>query len=70
MIGGIANCPDCGRITQVGGLRDPLWRGWQLLSLGVIVGLAVVAHFAAGPLAAAVAIAVGGVVAWLVSRAL
>ena len=39
LVGGITNCPDCGRATQVGGLRDPLWRGlqlgWLLLALGV-----------------------------------
>jgi len=41
-VGGIVNCPGCGRAVEVEGLRDPFWRllqtGAVLLVLGVGVG--------------------------------
>ena len=68
LAGGITNCPNCGRATQVAGLRDPLWR---LLQIGgavllLVVG-ALVLHFQ-GPLAASLTVVIGAAVLWLVSR--
>ena len=71
LAGGIANCPDCGKATPVGGLRDPLWRLWQL-SIPVIAAAVgyVVAHL---PYMNATVGWIAGVMVaaalWLISRA-
>jgi len=35
LAGGLANCPHCGKVTPVRGLRDPYYR---LLQLGMAIG--------------------------------
>ncbi len=67
-VGGLVNCPRCGRVVQVPGLRDPLW---LLLRVGVVAAAVAVGWFVGKdqpPLGIAAGAAVlGG--AWLLSRA-
>lgn len=42
--GGLANCPECRRATQVPGGPEPLF--WVLLSGGIVVALVLTAFFA------------------------
>ena len=69
LAGGFTNCPACGKATAVEGLRDPIWRLWQVGAAVGIVGLGVVVGRVAGPLAGSVVVVVGLAAAWLVSRA-
>ena len=68
LVGGYANCPQCHKATRVEGLRDPIWRLWQV---GVLAALLVVSWFVfrgAGP-GPAIGVFLGGLVlAWLISR--
>ena len=68
MVGGFANCPDCGKAAPVEGLRDPIWRLWQTLGVVGAVGVASLVYWqaGAGPAIATGAAALG--LAWLISR--
>ncbi len=57
LVGGLTNCPRCGKATQIEGLRDPFWRVIQVGAVVVWV-LAVAAIYAQGGLGWAV---IGGV---------
>jgi len=69
MVGGHANCPDCGKAAPVEGLRDPVWRLWQLFCLVGIAGAAALAYHFGGTTFAVIAAFAGAAVLWLVSRA-
>jgi len=69
LVGGYTNCPQCGKATSVEGLRDPLWRMWQVGVVAAVVVAAGITGAASGP-APAIGVLVGGLaLAWLVSRA-
>ena len=69
MVGGLANCPGCGKVTPVRGLRDPLWRLWQVVWLLVVLGSAIIG-FQFGGAAVAVGVILAGLLGgWLLSRA-
>ena len=68
LVGGYANCPQCGKATAVEGLRDPLWRLWQVgAAVGVVIAAAL-AGAAFGPAPAAGVLVGGLALAWLISR--
>jgi hypothetical protein len=67
--GGYVNCPRCEKAVEVPGLRDPLWRLFQVSAV-VVWGGAI--YFAGATWGAPAAILVGLALAlllWLVSRA-
>ena len=33
LVGGLTNCPHCGKAAEVAGLRDPFWRVIQVVAL-------------------------------------
>lgn len=69
MVGGFANCPDCGRATPIEGLRDPIWRLWQVLALAGVAGVTYLVYSSAGIGAASVTgLSLIGLT-WLISRA-
>jgi hypothetical protein len=69
-VGGIVNCPGCGKATDVPGLRDSAWRSLQVGAVLLWTGVTVAATASQGPVAGAVwAIVLGGLL-WLLSRAL
>ena len=37
LVGGLTNCPHCGKAAEVAGLRDPFWRVIQGIALVVWV---------------------------------
>ena len=69
-MGGIVNCPSCGRATSVPGLSDPLWRLIQAGILGAAAVAFALGFSCASPLfgvwAGAGVLALG----WLGTRAL
>lgn len=68
LAGGFAKCPQCGKATPVEGLRDPLWRLFQVGAAIAIVLATAIAGAAFG-LGAATGVFVAAVVlAWLISR--
>ncbi|MEN8151592.1 MAG: hypothetical protein ABFS86_17385 [Planctomycetota bacterium] len=70
LAGGYTNCPGCGKATPVEGLRDPLWRLFQVgAAVGVVIATAI-AGVAVGPAAAVGVFVAGLALAWLISRAL
>ena len=69
MVGGYANCPDCGKAAPVEGLRDPVWRLWQLFCLLCIAGAAALSFHFCGTTVAVIAAITGAALLWLVSRA-
>jgi hypothetical protein len=68
LAGGITNCIACGKATQVAGLRDPLWRMWQVGGALLVLASAYGFFWYSGPGAAALAAIVGGFILWLISR--
>jgi hypothetical protein len=69
MVGGHANCRECGKATPVEGLRDPLWRTWKVVAVAAAGIAAWFAHGIGGAAAAVCTLFAGLGVAWLVSRA-
>jgi len=70
LVGGITNCPRCGRAVEVEGLNDPLWRMAQVGAAIFVAVVGAVAYGTGGVIAAVVAVIVSAGVLWLVSRAL
>ena len=69
MVGGYANCPECGKASPVEGLRDPLWRAWKVVAVAA-AGLAAYIAYEIGGAGAAVCTLFAGLgIGWLVSRA-
>ena len=48
-VGGIVNCPACGKATSVEGLNDPLYRIFQVVGIVVALGVAVGLGLAVSP---------------------
>ena len=69
LAGGFSNCPRCHKATRVEGLKDSLWRVWQLAIFGVLVLIAWPVLNTAGWLAAAGVVFGGLALAWFISRA-
>ena len=67
-VGGYTNCPQCGKATPVEGLRDPLWRMWQVGVVVAVVLAAGITGAAFGPALAAGVLVGGLALAWLISR--
>jgi hypothetical protein len=68
-VGGIVNCPSCGKAVEVPGLHDPFWRLVQVGAAILWAGVSAVVFVLAGPIAGLItAVALGGLL-WLVSRA-
>ena len=70
MAGGLANCPSCGKATAVPGLRDPLWRLWQIATVIVVAGVAWAAYGIFGPVTAVATAVIVAALAWLASKLL
>ena len=68
LAGGYANCPQCGKATSVGGLKDPLWRLWQAVVVAALLFVSWLVMETAGPVAAAGVFFGGLGLAWLISR--
>jgi len=69
LTGGYANCPQCRRATPVEGLRDPLWRLWQVGVLVVVLIVSGLVWRGLGPAPAAGVFFGGLALSWLISRA-
>ena len=69
LVGGITNCPECGKATQVTGLRDPLWRILQIGGVALVIAIACVLYVTSGLPAAITSVGVGATALWLISRA-
>ena len=70
LVGGITNCPRCGKAVEVPGLRDPFWRALQAVAALAWVAATVAGSLAWGlPGGVATAACVAALL-WLVSRAL
>lgn len=67
--GALVNCPKCGRVVDVPGLRDPLWAAARLLVLAAAIGAGWLVGGGDPWLGAGAAVAVLAA-AWLLSRAL
>jgi hypothetical protein len=68
-VGAMVNCRVCGKVTEVGGLRDPIW--WLLRAGAVVIAVAIgvlVGQRDAG-LGVASGLGILGLV-WLISRVL
>jgi len=70
LAGGYANCPRCQQAVAVPGLRDPLWRALQGLALLLWAGGVAWVAAAQGAAAALLVGLAGGLLLWLLSRAL
>ncbi len=69
LAGGFANCPSCQKATHVEGLRDSLWRLWQVGVLAALLLISWIVLKSAGPLPAAGVFLGGLALTWLISRA-
>lgn len=69
-VGGIVNCPRCGRATSVPGLSDPLWRLIQAGVVGLAAGAFALGWIQSSPLHGAAAGAAVLALGWLATRAL
>lgn len=68
--GGLVNCARCGKVVEVGGLRDPLW---LLLRVGAVVAVVALAALVGARWSPALGVLVGALAAlasWGLSRAL
>lgn len=72
MVGGLANCPACGRAASVPGLRDPFWAWLKALAALVVLGVGLGLSLGLGvdPLLGLGAAATLALLLWLLSRAL
>jgi len=70
LVGGITNCPHCGKAVEVPGLRDPFWRALQVAAALAWVAAAVAGYLAWGALGGVATAACAAALLWLVSRAL
>ncbi|MCA8957533.1 MAG: hypothetical protein KDC87_15775 [Planctomycetes bacterium] len=70
LVGGLAQCPECGKATEVPGLRDPLWRVLQVLALLAVVAAAWFGFQVGGAGGAMLGGAGTAVVLWVFSRGL
>lgn len=68
MVGGLANCPACGKAAAVEGLRDPLWRIWKTATFVAAIAVAYATSQTAGTGWGLAALVVGMLLAWLISR--
>jgi len=68
LTGGITNCPECGKATEVGGLDDPLWRLSQVGGLLLAAGIGVACYLSLGPTVGWIAGVVSALGLWLISR--
>ena len=69
-VGGIVNCPRCGRATSVPGLSDPLWRLIQAGVVGLAAAALALGWIHRSPLDGVVAGAAVLALGWLATRAL
>jgi len=70
LLGGITNCPRCGKAVEVEGLRDPAWRLLQVAAAAGWASATAAAYFSWGAGGAALTALCVGAILWLVSRAL
>ena len=68
LVGGHTNCPKCKKATPVPGLRDPIWRLWQLV-VGTVVCVMSYSVYEGYGTETAVGVFFGGLgLCWLISR--
>lgn len=70
LAGGITNCPDCGKATEVQGSHDPLWRMAKIGGVLLIGAVAYGVYRHSGAVDAALAAIFSTLILWIVSRAL
>lgn len=70
MVGGLANCPSCGKAAEVKGMHDPLWRAMQIGAVVVAVGVGWLVAGYHGPAWGVMAAAGAMVGFWVISRAM
>ena len=70
LAGGIVNCAECGRATQVPGLRDQYWTGIKVVAAGGWALATAWAYTAAGLPGALVAAVGGALLLFVLSRLL
>lgn len=70
LVGGITNCPRCGKAVEVLGLRDPAWRVLQGAAAVAWAAATTGAYFAWGVAGAVATAACVAALFWVVSRGL
>ena len=65
-LGGIVNCPACGKATTLKGLRDPMWRLFQIGALVIVSGVTVALWTSVGSTAGWIGLGVGVVLLALI----
>lgn len=69
-VGALVPCPACGKVVDVGGLRDPLWLALRVFMLLLAVALGIAVGSWHGPGYGLLTGAAAVFALWLLSRAL
>ena len=69
LMGGITNCPECGKATEITGLNDPMWRLAQIGGLALAIAIGIACEYSIGHGVGWFAGAIAAAGLWLLGRA-